>query len=225
LKKKLPSKRDRLSPDQLGRLFGFLPSDYEDPAHPGVPLSAAGRRKKLLAMSAKEMRESYNQVRAADSVRYEKATGYGIDERVLFEHATVLMTGTRWPKEALTRLRAVLSFGVIVPTEQRVPFTTPELDELLAHNPAEALARLRTLIFFDDTGLEVGQGRRRSFKEREINEFIDYWRFNGFSCSQLVTWAAIISEASKAKTAAANSKNLAAAQKKLLTRQLSKRAR
>jgi hypothetical protein len=172
-------------------------------------------------MSAKEMRQSYDQVHTADSVRYEKATGYGIDERVPFEHAVVLLTGTRWPKEAVVRLRAVLSFGVIY-QEQRVPFTGPELDELIAHSPDEVLARLRTLIF--DTGPETEQVRRR-FKEREINEFFDYWRFNGFSYSQLVTWAAIISEATKAKTAAARSKNLAKAQKKSLTLKVRKRAR
>jgi hypothetical protein len=213
VRKKLPPKRDRLPPDQLGGLFGFLPGDYEDSAHPGVPLSAAGRRKKLLSMSVKEMRTSYDQVLAADSVRYKTATGYGRDERVPFEHAVVLLTGTRWPTEALVRLRAVLSFGIIY-LEQPAPFTGPELDELLAHRPDKAMARLRTLIF--DTSLDAEQVRR-SFKEAEVNQFITYWRSRGFSRTELVSWAAIISEAAKAKTAAARSKNLAKAQKRPLT--------
>jgi hypothetical protein len=226
VKKKLPPKRDRLPPDQLGKLFEFLPGDYEDPAHPGIPLSAAGRRDKFSKMSAKEMRESYNRIYKADSVRYEKATGYGIDERVSFEPAVVLLTGTRRPKEALARLRAVLSFGVIY-EEQRDPFTGPELDELFAHNPAEALARLRSLIF-DDTNLEAKQVRRRCFKEREVNEFINSWRLRGFSRSELVTWAAILSEADRTRIAAARRKGLAEAKKKgeknHLTPKASKRA-
>jgi hypothetical protein len=221
LRKKLPPKRDRLPPDQLGKLFGFLPSDYEDPAHPGVPLSATGRRKKLLSMSVKEMRESYDQVYRADSVRYEKATGYRIDERVPFEHAVVLLTGTRWPKEALARLRAVLSFGVIY-EEQRVPFIESKQDELIAHRPDEMRARQRTLIFHTSPETEPV---RRCFKEREVNDFINYWRRRGFNRTELVTWAAIISEATEAKTAAARSKNLAKAKKRLLTLRPRKRVR
>jgi hypothetical protein len=222
MKKRLPPKTDRLPPNQLGKLFGFLSADYEDLAHPGVPLSAEGRRKTLQSMSGKEMRRSYDQVYVADSVRYEKATSYGIDERVSFEHGVVLITGTRWPKEALTRLRAMLSFGIILPAEQRVPFKESELDKRIAHRSVEALARLQALLSFD-TSLEAKPERRRRFQEREIDEFIDWWRLRGFSRTELITWAAIVSEAIKAKTAAARSKNLAKARKTQLTLKVRRR--
>jgi hypothetical protein len=219
VKKRLPPKKDHLSPDQLGKLFGFLPNNYEDPAHPGVPLSAEGRRKVLQSMSAKEMRQSRDQVYAADSFRYEKATGYKVGERVPFDRAVVLITGTRWPKEAVVRLRAVLSFGVILPVVQQIPFTESTLNKLIAHNPAEALTRLRTLLSF-----EAEQPRRRRFKERQVNEFINRWRLRGFDHTELVAWAAIVSEALKAKAAVARSKNLAKAREKDLTLKLRRRA-
>jgi hypothetical protein len=214
--KKLPPKKDRLPPAQLGMLFGFLPDDYEDPAHPGVPLSPEGRRKVLQSMSAQEMRKSRDQVYARDSVRYEKATGCGMNERVPFDkRGAVLMTGTRWPKEAIARLRAVLAFGVILPVEPRVP----QLDKLITHRPAEALTQIKALILS-----EPSSHRRRRFTERQINKRIDWWRFRGFSCAELVAWAAIVSEGQRAKTAAARRKNLAKAQKKRLTHDVRRRA-
>src|SRR5262245_14588776 len=253
-------------------------------------------------MSAREMGEVLERTHAADVVRYERATGSSVDERVPFQRAVVLITGTRRYSEALARLRKVLSFGVIYP-EQQPLFTKSELDELRAHKllsskksvelraeydrlhdklskvlsemrlyrkrsrnglpvdegqyaslrqrrdsldtelnavrlqhenarrceaaaaagqdtreaerepiqirqqeavtrgtpeqQVDVLARLRAFIFSDS--LEALQGQRRRFDEREVNEFINYWRFNGFNFIQLVTWAAILSEADRTR--------------------------
>jgi hypothetical protein len=141
-------------------------------------------------MSGKELRQSRDQTYAADSVRYEKATGYKVNERVPFEDAAVLITGTRWPREAETRLRAALSFGVIgvvLPSD-------PPIDP--------------NSFFPVDTNCEDNPRQRRRFSGPEIDEFIACWRIKGFDRTELTAWAALAFEATKAKTAAARCKNL-----------------
>jgi hypothetical protein len=130
---KLPKRIDRLAPDKLGRLFHFLPAEYADPAHPGIPLNAEGRRRKLETMSAKEMRQSYNQARAEDALIYEKATGYGIKERVPFKHAVLLMTGAWRPSTAVARIRSWLAFGIEEDESgRRHQYKTGQINQLLA---------------------------------------------------------------------------------------------